>query len=118
MVLAACNDGSNLDPAVVRSGRLDRRFHVGLPGEDDLGRILLHHLLGLAEADVQPVAMMLAGSASGADAVRVARDARQAARADELSWRMILSPSRCRQTVARTLSGDVSRSMRRATRWR
>ena len=81
VVLAACNDGTNLDPTVVRSGRLDRRFFVGLPGEDDLARILSHHLPALAEADVQPVAMMLAGSASGADAVRIARDARQAARA-------------------------------------
>ncbi|MEX6509050.1 AAA family ATPase [Jiella sp. M17.18] len=80
VVLAACNDGSNLDPAVVRSGRLDRRFFVGLPSEDGLARILQHHLPNLTEADVQPVAMMLAGSASGADAVRISRDARQAAR--------------------------------------
>ena len=83
VVLAACNDGSNLDPAVVRSGRLDRRFFVGLPGEDDLARILLHHLPDLTDADVQAVATVLAGSASGADAVRIARDARQAARADK-----------------------------------
>ncbi|MEX6508643.1 AAA family ATPase [Jiella sp. M17.18] len=81
IVLAACNEDRNLDAALVRSGRLDRRFYVGLPSSDDLGRILRHHLPELADDDVQPVATFLAGTASGADAARIARDARHAARA-------------------------------------
>ncbi len=81
VVLAACNDGAGLDPAVVRSGRLDRRFQISLPDQEDLRRILIHHLPDLQEEDVQPVAAFLAGSTSGADAARLAREARQRARA-------------------------------------
>ena len=80
VVLAACNDASILDPAVVRSGRLDRTFTIQLPGEEELLRIFQHHLPGLSEADVQPAAVTLAGSTSGADAARIARDVRQVAR--------------------------------------
>ncbi len=80
VVLAACNDAANLDPALTRSGRLDRTFHVTLPGEEDLAEIFRHHLPSLSEADVQPVATFLAGIASGADAARIARDARSVAR--------------------------------------
>ena len=80
VVLAACNDGRNLDSAITRSGRLDRQFTIGLPGEIDLVRIFQHHLPTLHDADVQPVAAALAGSASGADAARLAREARQIAR--------------------------------------
>ena len=80
VVLAACNDGRNLDPAILRSGRLDRQFAVELPGEDDLVQILRHHLPTLSDTDIQPVAEVLSGSTSGADAARLAREARQIAR--------------------------------------
>ncbi|NDW05869.1 AAA family ATPase [Jiella pacifica] len=82
IVLAACNDDRNLDPALVRSGRLDRRFHIGLPNEDDLAKILAHHLPMIAEDEIQPAAVTLAGSTSGADAARIARDVRQLARSE------------------------------------
>lgn len=80
VVLAACNDDTGLDPALVRSGRLDRRFHIGLPREDDLLKILGHHLPMIPEGEIQPAAVTLAGSTSGADAARIARDVRQRAR--------------------------------------
>lgn len=82
IVIAACNDDANLDPALVRSGRLDRRFVVGLPDEADLSKILAHHLPSVSEGDIQAIAVTLAGSASGADAARIARDARQRARTE------------------------------------
>ncbi|BDA84212.1 hypothetical protein Sa4125_17540 [Aureimonas sp. SA4125] len=80
VVIAACNDADSLDPAMVRSGRLDRRFRVELPDEADLIRIFQHHLPGIAAADIEPAAIALAGSTSGADAARLAREARSAAR--------------------------------------
>lgn len=82
IVIAACNDDRGLDPALVRSGRLDRKFFIGLPDENDLARILSHHLPDIPEADIQPAAVTLAGSASGADAARIARDVRQRARCE------------------------------------
>lgn len=80
IVIAACNDDMGLDPALVRAGRLDRKFFIGLPDEDDLRKILSQHLPGLPEADIEPAALTLAGSTSGADAARIARDVRQRAR--------------------------------------
>lgn len=80
LVMAACNHPETLDPALVRSGRLDRRFVIGLPSEDDLLRIFLHHLPGLSEGDVAPAATALAGICSGADVSRISREARRIAR--------------------------------------
>lgn len=80
VVIAACNDAGSLDPAMVRSGHLDRRFRVELPDEADLIRILQHHLPGIDAVDIEPAAIALAGSTSGADAARLAREARSAAR--------------------------------------
>ncbi|MEX6505879.1 TRAP transporter substrate-binding protein DctP [Jiella sp. M17.18] len=69
IVLAACNDDRTLDPALVRSGRLDRRFHIDLPNEDDLLKILAHHLPTIPETDIQPAAEFL--KAQGASPVAV-----------------------------------------------
>ncbi|WP_245413500.1 AAA family ATPase [Mangrovicella endophytica] len=81
IILAACNDGRNLDPALVRSGRLDRRFRIELPDEQALAGIIRSHLgNNLADDFVQPIATALAGTTSGADVVRIARDARRIAR--------------------------------------
>ncbi|HDZ71733.1 MAG TPA: AAA family ATPase [Aurantimonas coralicida] len=80
VVIAACNHDRNLDPAIVRSGRLDRRFWIGLPDEKELEAILCHHLPGIDAAAIEPVAVSLAGFTSGADAARIARDARRLAR--------------------------------------
>ncbi|KQQ85693.1 AAA family ATPase [Aureimonas sp. Leaf324] len=80
-VLAACNDATRLDPALLRSGRLEQRLVIGLPDASDLAAILAQHLGGaLSSAELTPIAQILAGSASGADAAAVAREARRSAR--------------------------------------
>lgn len=84
VVVGACNDDRNLDPALTRSGRLDRRLEIALPGTEDFARILVGHLD--AQIDVSsllPVAAQAAGTLSGADAARIARDARRLARRAE-----------------------------------
>lgn len=80
IVVAATNNADALDPALVRSGRLDRRFDIDLPDETALRGIIAHHLGGVAEDVIAPVATALAGSVSGADVARIAREARRAAR--------------------------------------
>ena len=81
VVIAACNDDRNLDAALVRSGRLDRRFWMDLPDEDALAGIFRHHVgEGIDQAVIERVAMQLTGTISGADVVRIARDARRRAR--------------------------------------
>ncbi|HET99856.1 MAG TPA: peptidase, partial [Aurantimonas coralicida] len=65
---------------VYKRQRLDRRFWIGLPDEKELEAILCHHLPGIDAAAIEPVAVSLAGFTSGADAARIARDARRLAR--------------------------------------
>ena len=80
VVLAACNHPERLDPAIRRSGRLDRTLRVALPSAEALIGILRHHLgKDLAGVDLMPAALAAYG-ASGADAARWVRTARQAAR--------------------------------------
>ena len=80
VVLAACNDASGLDPAIVRSGRLDRRFEISLPDAAALSNIFAHHAPDLDAAMIEPVATALAGTTSGADVARYAREAKRHAR--------------------------------------
>lgn len=80
VVIAACNDDANLDRALVRSGRLDRRFHIDLPDEEALASIFAHHLPGGDPAAFATAATVLAGSTSGADVQKIAREARRVAR--------------------------------------
>lgn len=80
VLLAACNHADRLDPALVRSGRLDRQIHVGLPDRRSLQRILREHLgADLAGEDLSGAALAAAGL-SGADCERVVRGARRRAR--------------------------------------
>ncbi len=77
VLLAACNHADRLDPALVRSGRLDRHIPVGLPDSRALERILREHLGGdLAGEDLAGAALAAAGL-SGADCERVVRGARR-----------------------------------------
>ncbi len=80
LVIGATNNPKALDPAIVRSGRMDRVIEVALPSRDALERILRHHLRGeLACDDLLGVARLAVG-ASGADCARWVRSARQRAR--------------------------------------
>lgn len=81
VVIAACNAPERLDPALVRSGRLDRTFHIALPDESALKKIFSSYLQEVvSDADISAVATALAGTISGADVARIARDTRKRAR--------------------------------------
>lgn len=80
VLVAACNYPEKLDPALVRSGRLDRHIRIGLPDRAALAAILREHLGDdLAGEDLSGAAMAASGS-SGADCERLVRDARRRAR--------------------------------------
>jgi hypothetical protein len=80
VLIAACNHPNRLDPALVRSGRLDRHIQVRHPDPSALVGILREHLgQDLAGQDLWPAALAAAG-ASGADAERLVRGARRRAR--------------------------------------
>ena len=80
VVVAVCNRPGRLDPAIVRSGRLDRTVELQLPDQHGLVRIFRHHLDGdLVEADLSEAALEALGS-TGADVARFVRDARRRAR--------------------------------------
>ncbi len=80
VIVAACNHPDRLDPALVRSGRLDRHIKIDLPDRAALARILREHLgPDLAGEDLAAAAMAATG-ASGADCERLVRGARRRAR--------------------------------------
>jgi ATP-dependent Zn protease len=80
LVLGATNNPGALDPAILRSGRMNRLIEVRLPGTADIAKII-RYFLGddLAGADLNPVARRATG-ASGADCKRFVRSAQQRAR--------------------------------------
>jgi len=90
VVLASTNRLADLDPALVRSGRFDRKIAVGLPGREARREILDVHLRGRPLApgtDSAAIAAFTVGMA-GADLAALCNEASfEAARggADELS---------------------------------
>ena len=81
VMLGACNFPDKLDPALVRSGRLDKHIRIGLPGRAELARILREHLgEDLRGEDLTGAALAASGS-TGADCERLVRGARRRARA-------------------------------------
>jgi ATP-dependent Zn protease len=69
-----------LDPALIRSGRLDRHIRVELPDRDALALILREHLGSeLAGEDLSSASLAALG-ATGADCERLVRGARRRAR--------------------------------------
>jgi len=82
IVVGATNHLAVIDEAMLRSGRLDRSFEIGLPDEQALRGILRSHFFGpdISEATLETVATGLAGTVSGADIARLARECRRIAR--------------------------------------
>ena len=80
VVIGACNHAERLDPALVRSGRLDRRFDIALPDEQALATIIGYHVPEASASEIAPIATALAGTVSGADIARIAREAKRSAR--------------------------------------
>jgi ATP-dependent Zn protease len=80
VVIAACNDPARLDPALIRSGRLDRHLDIPLPDVPALVGIFRTHLRqDLKGADLRPAAVAARGK-TGADVERFVREARSHAR--------------------------------------
>lgn len=78
--LAASNDITRCDPALVRAGRLNRIIQVPLPDLADLGKMFRVRLgPDLAGADLDEVCELALGGA-GADVERIVKDARRYAR--------------------------------------
>lgn len=80
-IVGACNRIDNLDPALLRSGRLESKIRIDLPSVAALQRILEFHLAGdrLGEDDMRAIALLCSGM-TGADIERLARGGRRAAR--------------------------------------
>jgi len=80
VVIAACNNPANLDPALIRSGRLDRQIRIELPDVPALIGIMRFHLgADLADLDLRAAAVAAYG-ATGADVERWVRGVRRRAR--------------------------------------
>jgi cell division protease FtsH len=82
VLVAACNHPSKLDPALTRSGRLDRHIRIGPPNPEALVAILREHLGGDLESENLMPAAIAANGSTGADAERFVRGARRRARKD------------------------------------
>lgn len=80
IVLGACNYPERIDPALLRSGRLEKHVKFPLPDAAARGEILEFHLPTLAgNAALKEIGARLPGK-SGADLERLAREARRIAR--------------------------------------
>ncbi|MDQ0135751.1 hypothetical protein J2T08_003672 [Neorhizobium galegae] len=80
IVLGACNFPQKIDPAVLRSGRLEKHVHFPLPDATARGEILGFHLPSLANDNaLKEIAARLPGK-SGADLEMLAREAKRTAR--------------------------------------
>lgn len=80
ILLGASNDLSRCDPAILRSGRLNRIIRIGLPDVTDLEKMYRFRLQGrLLHHDLQEICMLSVGS-TGADVERIVKDALRIAR--------------------------------------
>jgi len=80
VVVGATNDVSAIDPALMRSGRLELCIDIPLPDARSRVGILHHHLKGLALSEDLSLFVRATRGWSGADIERLARDARRLAR--------------------------------------
>ena len=82
IVVAAANFPDRVDPALLRSGRLDRKIAIPLPTAKELEGILRYHLnlkKDLVDADLGDLSVAAVGM-TGADVEKVVRIARRRAR--------------------------------------
>lgn len=80
VVVGATNTPQNIDPAILRSGRLDKCVHIPLPGPDDRTGILGHLLEEqLSPAQIEQLKIQTTGM-TGADLAKAVRDAKRIAR--------------------------------------
>jgi AAA+ superfamily predicted ATPase len=83
--LGASNDVTRCDPAILRSGRLNRIVQVRIPTPDDLEKIYRVRLRGaLQDADLKEISLLSVGM-TGADVERTVKDALRIARHEERS---------------------------------
>lgn len=80
ILVGATNYVDRIDPALLRSGRLDQVIQIELPDAEAIEDILCHYIGdGIAKSDLAAFAPRLAGR-TGADIEKLVRDARAAAR--------------------------------------
>lgn len=80
IVVGATNNPERIDPAIVRSGRLDKHVHIPLPDAKDRITILHQQLdQAISVGDLSALATCTDGM-SGADLAKVVRDAKRIAR--------------------------------------
>jgi ATP-dependent Zn protease len=79
VVLGAANSVDNIDPAILRPGRLDRILQVPLPDRMALESIIMEHVPGLSREEARAVARRMVGK-TGADVSLAAKDGRRLAR--------------------------------------
>lgn len=80
IAVGATNHPGRIDPAITRSGRLDRHIIIGLPDEEGLFRIMRHHLGDELSTEDLFSAAKLALGGSGADVARWVRGAKRRGR--------------------------------------
>ncbi|AFL53332.1 cell division protease FtsH [Sinorhizobium fredii] len=79
IVIGATNDSDAIDPALLRSGRLEREIRIPLPDLDARVAIMRHHLGAHDDLDLL-VSMKHTKGWSGADLAKLARDSRRVSR--------------------------------------
>jgi ATP-dependent Zn protease len=80
VVIGATNNLSRIDPAILRSGRLDRHIEIGLPDREDRLAILDQQIGGnISRTDLEAVAGATRDF-TGADLAKIVRDAGRRAR--------------------------------------
>ncbi|MBY5516168.1 AAA family ATPase [Rhizobium leguminosarum] len=83
IVIGACNFPERIDPALLRSGRLEKHIHFPMPDAASRAEILAFHLPTLAaDASLKEIGTRLPGK-SGADLERLGREARRRARREK-----------------------------------
>ncbi len=81
LLIGATNDPEQIDPAVLRSGRLEMKFELSLPDRNTRAEILAYHLGG--HIGFEPLVNVVGNldGWSGADLERLARNSKRRARA-------------------------------------